>query len=100
MILSERLKELRTRLELPQRKVAAALDIDTATYSKIENGLYSPRREQILLLATILQENESELIKLWLADKVYGVIKDENNAIEALKVVKEVITEYGRKETN
>mgnify|MGYP002578517845 FL=1 len=44
-MLSEKLKMLREEAGLPQRKLAVALDIDTATYSKIENGLYLPKKE-------------------------------------------------------
>ena len=33
---SERIKELRIQNQIPQRQIAAALDIDTATYCKIE----------------------------------------------------------------
>jgi DNA-binding XRE family transcriptional regulator len=43
MMLCEKLKEQRKQSNLPQRKVAAALDIDTATYYKKENGNYLPR---------------------------------------------------------
>ena len=40
-----KLKQLREDAKLPQRKLAALLDIDTATYSKIENGLFALRKE-------------------------------------------------------
>ena len=43
MLLSDKLKELRENAKQPQRRVAAALDIDTATYCKMEKGLYIPR---------------------------------------------------------
>ena len=43
-MLSDRLKELRKRCNLPQRKVAAALDIDTTPYCKIGNSNY-PQKE-------------------------------------------------------
>lgn len=45
MLFSDKLKELREQTKQPQRKVAAVLDIDTATYSKIENGKYMPNRD-------------------------------------------------------
>ncbi|HPW67269.1 MAG TPA: helix-turn-helix domain-containing protein [Salinivirgaceae bacterium] len=34
----ERIRQLREERQLPQRKLAATLDIDTATYCKIEKG--------------------------------------------------------------
>ena len=42
---SERIKELRIRSRIPQRQLAAVLDIDTATYCKIEKGERKARRE-------------------------------------------------------
>lgn len=88
MLLSGKLKELREQCELPQRKVAAALDIDTATYCKIENGNYSPRKEQVLQFADILKADKDELVKLWLADKITIVTESEKDiAHEARKLV-------------
>ncbi len=94
MLLSNKLKELREQCGLPQRKVAAALDIDTATYCKIENGNYLPRKEQVIRLTQILKADEAELLKLWLADKVYLVVKNEQSAGEVLSVVQENMIEY------
>ena len=93
-MLSEKLKEQRKKCNLPQRKVAAALDIDTATYCKIENGNYSPKREQVIELANILNVDENELLTLWLADKVFEVVEYEQCATEALSIVAENIVEY------
>ena len=36
MRFTERIKQLREERQMPQRQFAAALEIDTATYSKIE----------------------------------------------------------------
>ena len=89
MMLSDKLKELRKQSDLPQRKVAAALDIDTATYCKIENGNYSPKRELIIELACILHTDEKELLTFWLADQIKE-ITDMNKDIaeEAMEMVK------------
>lgn len=72
---------------LPQRKVAAFLDIDTATYSKIENGKYFPCKEQIDKIADVLNCEARELQKIWLADKLIQVAEEsEDVAIEALEL--------------
>jgi DNA-binding XRE family transcriptional regulator len=93
MLLSEKLKELREQAGLPQRKVAAALDIDTATYCKIENGKYIPNKEQVLQLCEILSANQQELLNIWLANKVYDVVKNEDNAEEAIDIAKKEMGE-------
>jgi len=80
---SERIKELRIQNQMPQRQLAAALDIDTATYCKIEKGERKARREQV--------EDKKELVTLWLADKICRLIKNENNATQILKVVQKTL---------
>ena len=88
MMLSEKLKEQRKQCNLPQRKVAAALDIDTATYCKIENGNYSPKRELVIELASILRTDAKELLTLWQADQFSNAISTNNNiAAEAIELV-------------
>ena len=93
---SERIKELRIQNQMPQRKLAAALDIDTATYCKIERGERKARREQVEVIAYVLNADKKELIKLWLADKVYEVVSGESNVQDILNVVNEKILNYAQ----
>lgn len=93
---SERIKELRIQNQMPQRQLAAALDVDTATYCKIEKGERKAKRKQVEIIAQILNANKSELVTLWLADKVYEVVGNEINAYDILNVVKENIVKYER----
>ena len=93
---SERIKELRIQKQMPQRQLAAALDIDTATYCKIEKGERKVKREQVEIIAQILNADKNELVTLWLADKVYDVVGDEVNARDILNVVNENIIRYGQ----
>lgn len=55
MVLSDQLKEMRERKGIPQRIVAATLDIDTATYCKMEKGALKPKRNHIPLRAYLLR---------------------------------------------
>ena len=73
---SERIKELRIQNQMPQRQLAAALDIDTATYCKIEKGERKARKEQVELLASVFEIDKKELLALWLADKVTDLVSD------------------------
>ena len=75
-MLPEKLKQLREASGLPQRKVAAVLDIDTATYSKIENGKFIPSKEQILQIAKIFSANESELLEMRMAEKIVAIAEN------------------------
>lgn len=87
LLLPDLLRRYREKAGLPQRKVAAFLDIDTATYCKIENGKYSPSKDQIEKVAEILNCQFHELIKTWLADKIIQILEDDENvALEALQL--------------
>jgi transcriptional regulator with XRE-family HTH domain len=85
----EHIKQLREQNHLLQRQLANALDIDTAMLSKIERGERRAKREHIPILASVLKTNEKDLCTIWMADQVYNLIKEENNASEILKVANE-----------
>ena len=88
--LPEKLKQIRESAGLPQRKIAAVLDIDTATYSKIENGKIMPSKEQILQIAKIFSAKESELLEMWMAEKIVAIAESNLNlAPAAIKLVGE-----------
>ncbi|MBR1626418.1 MAG: helix-turn-helix transcriptional regulator [Bacteroidales bacterium] len=88
MMLSEKLKEHRKQCNLPQRKVATVLDFDTSTYCKIKNDNYSPKREQVIKLASVLNTDVEELFTLWLADQIQEITKSEKDiALKAIGIV-------------
>jgi transcriptional regulator with XRE-family HTH domain len=89
---NERIKQLREDRQIPQRKLAAAMDIDTASYCKIEKGERRARKEHISIIAELLQTDYEELLKLWLADQVAAVVADEKElSSDVLKIAKENI---------
>ena len=65
--------------------------------SKIDKGMRQLKREQIAVLADILKANADELQTLWLADKIYAVVKDEKFANEAMQVADKKINLKKRK---
>lgn len=84
----ERIKQLREELKLPQRKLAEALDIDSATYCKFEKGERKVKREQVLIIAKLLQTDKKELLTLWLADQVSATMENEKElAPKVIKIV-------------
>ena len=96
-IFGNKIRTLREEKQIPQRQLAAALEIDTATYCKIEKGDRRAKREQVNILAQLLEVDPKELIRLWSADKVYDIIAEEEEATQILNVVAESIVEYKRK---
>ena len=96
MLFTEKIKELRIQLQMPQRLLATALGIDTATYCKIEKGERKAKKEQILILSEMFHIETSTLLTLRLADKVTDIVSNEHRvasdtlsmAAENLKRVK------------
>lgn len=98
-IFGDKLKSLRGKSKIPQREVASVLEIDTATYCKIENGDRRAKREQIPILASFLKIDEKELFQLWSADRIYEIIAEEEDAKQILNVVAESISIYGNQKS-
>ena len=78
MIFGKKIKELREEHGVVQRKLAAALDIDTPMYSKIERGERKAKRSHIPIMARLLEIEEKELLTIWLADKVLDIVEGED----------------------
>lgn len=87
----EFIRELREKEGLPLRKVAAFVDIDASTLSKIERGERNANKEIIPLLSQILNISENELLLTLLSDTVAESLIYENNSSEILKVAEEKI---------
>lgn len=93
----EKLKELREANGLLQRQVAAELEVDTAYISKMESDGKPVSRNHLKKLAILFKVSEEVLLTFWLADKVYGVVKDEEVAIKAVQLAEEVLKITKRK---
>ncbi|PRY89160.1 putative nucleotidyltransferase [Mongoliibacter ruber] len=90
--LGEKLRSIRKLKKLPLRTVAAALDIDQAIISKVERGIRKLSKNQVIKLSELYQVPLSELLVLWMADKViYDLGDDDELAKEALKVAEEEV---------
>jgi len=87
----EFIRNLRENANLPLRKVAAQLDIDTSTLSKIEKNERNANDQIIEGLSNVFQIEKSELKLRYLSDKIAYQIIQEENGIEILKVAEEKI---------
>lgn len=94
MIFGNKIKELREQQCLPQRQLAAALNIDTATYCKIEKGDRKAKREQVYVIADELTYDRHDLVNIWLAEKVYDIIKDEGDVEKTVNTLNLKLVEY------
>lgn len=84
-----RIRIIREEQKLLLRQVAPLLDMDTALLSKIERGERQAKKETVLKIAKILKIKSDELLTLWLADQIYDVVKDEDNALKAMMVAED-----------
>src|SRR5690606_16696432 len=86
-MLGQKLKELRETKGFVQREVAAELHLDTAYVSKIESNEKPLSRHHLKRLAELFEVSENDLLKFWLADKVYDILKEEPLARQSLEIV-------------
>jgi len=93
----EKIKDLRLGRNLPLRKVAAFLDIDTSILSKIERGEREANREMVTKAAEFFNINEEEFLTNFFSDQVAKIIYKENNCNNILKVAEEKIKYFKTK---
>lgn len=91
MIFGNHIRKLREEKGLLLRQLAAELEIDTATISKIERGTRCAKKDQLNKLSKILETTYDHLETLWLADKLYGIVEYETNGLQALKLAEEEV---------
>ncbi len=87
----EHIRGLRENQGLPIRKVAAVLDIDPSTLSKIERGERSANKEMLPVFAKLFNETEEVLGLILMSDKVAYDLMQEENPGQILKVAEEKI---------
>ncbi len=81
----------REEQEMLLRHLSAQLDIDTGFLSKIERGEKIAKKEHVKQLAKIFNIDYNELMSLWLADKVFLLVENEEQAIQALNIAEKEI---------
>ena len=88
----EMLRKLREDNEMPLRKLAALLDIDQSTLSKIERNERSANADLIDKIAKILKANKKNLQVAYLSDQIAYKIIDEDYGVEALQVAEDKVS--------
>jgi HTH-type transcriptional regulator, competence development regulator len=82
----ETIKQLRLKRQLPQRKVAALLDIDTSVLSKYEKNVRQPSIEIIEKIAKLFDVDSQTLIFEAVTDKYANQFIQEDIDKETLRV--------------
>ncbi len=89
------IRNLRETAEMPLRKLAALLEIDQSTLSKIERDERKPNAQIIEQIAKIFKADKAALLVTFYSDIVAYEIQEENSFSEIL-LVAEAKIEYKR----
>ena len=80
----EYIRQLREAEEMPLRKLAAALDIDQSTLSKLERGERPVTRQMIPIIAKIFKQDEKELTIKYMSENIAIQLQGEKFASDIL----------------
>lgn len=91
------LRKLRKSNGMLLRQVAAVMELDTATISKIEREHKKIRKEQLIKFSEIYNTDIDSLVSIWLADSIVEILNSEKTiANKTLKLVKQRINDENR----
>lgn len=94
------IRQLREKENMPLRKLAALLDIDQSTLSKLERGERPVSRQMIPVVAKTFGLNEKELIVKFMSKQLAYQIADEQYANDILKAAEEEVKYLKKKKEN
>ncbi|WP_312356133.1 helix-turn-helix transcriptional regulator [Empedobacter sp.] len=97
MAFGKRIKELRESKGLFLREVGAALELDNAFISKVENEERLLPRKHLENLAEFLNVPLDELLVLWLSDKMMELLQKQPLAEQALKMTQKRLKQGEKK---
>ncbi|AXG68223.1 helix-turn-helix domain protein [Kordia sp. SMS9] len=86
MTLGQKIKELRESKGMFQRQLASILEIGDGFLSKVESDQKPLKREHLKTISETFNCSFSELEALWIGSKIYDIVKDEKEGMNALKV--------------
>jgi transcriptional regulator with XRE-family HTH domain len=96
MIIGHKIRELRELSGMFQRELAAKLEIGEGFLSKVEHNQKLIKRVDLKKISLIFSYPLKELETLWLASKVYVLVKNEENNIDVLRVAEEHVRYFNK----
>ncbi len=91
------IRQLREQAEMPLRKLAALLDIDQSTLSKLERGDRPINRQMLPIIAKTFNVDEKELVVKFMSKQIAYQLADEKYAKDILMAAEEEIKVLSRK---
>ena len=96
--LGDYIRQLREQAEMPLRKLAALLDIDQSTLSKLERGERPVHRQMLPVIAKTFKVDEKELVIKFMSKQVAYQLADEKYAKDILIAAEEELS-YAKSRT-
>ena len=96
--LGDYIRQLREQAEMPLRKLAALLDIDQSTLSKLERGERPVSRQMLPIIAKTFKVDEKELVIKFMSKQVAYQLADEKYAKDILIAAEEELS-YAKSRT-
>ena len=93
----EYIRRLREEQKMPLRKLAADLDIDQSTLSKIERNERTFAKKMIPKLSKVFNLDCDSLTIRFLSDKVANELKDEDLVIKILRAAERQVEYFQNK---
>ena len=85
---SQTIRKTRMYSGITQVEMAKMLFMSETKYCRKENGRAKISRQEAVKMAKILELNENAILKYWMADHLYELMKDDKELVyEALKIV-------------
>ncbi|WP_099365744.1 helix-turn-helix domain-containing protein [Sphingobacterium sp. 1.A.4] len=91
MTLGQKIRELRESKGMLQRQLASILEVGDGFLSKVESDQKALKREHLKTISETFNYSYAELDALWIGSKIYDIVKNEDEAINALKVAEEQV---------
>ncbi|MDP3461541.1 MAG: helix-turn-helix transcriptional regulator [Bacteroidales bacterium] len=95
--LGDYIRQLREQAEMPLRKLAALLDIDQSTLSKLERGERPINRQMLPIIAKTFNVDEKELVIKFMSKQVAYQLAEEKYAKDILVAAEEEIKYQSKK---
>ncbi|MBA5791734.1 helix-turn-helix transcriptional regulator [Flavobacterium sp. xlx-214] len=89
MTLGQKIRELRESKGMFQRQLASILEVGDGFLSKVETDQKALKRQHLKTISETFDCSFSELEALWIGSKVYDIVKDEKEGMNALKVAEQ-----------
>lgn len=89
--IGQKIRTLRETANMPLRKLAAALDIDASTLSKIERNERKTNKAMLQQIAQLFEVDYNELLVAFLSDEISQKLYEEQDSAIILKVAEEKI---------